>query len=371
MTNKTESLIKEIEKINSSLNGRRAPSLKLFISFDLIGSTSFKHSKDSRIHFAEAWYVFFKKFYINNPISLLKSYTKLLSKEIDFDTIENQQDLENFTLPYLWKNLGDEIIYVADIEDTKHIVYHIEAMQKAIIHHNSYNDIILKVKGAAWIAHFPVINSVIFDEVSHKIEKSKVRICNNKHIDFIGPTIDLGFRISKYSSQRKLVLSTALTYMLVKELIKDKNCENIFSFYFDGMQETKGVRDGSYPIVWIDNYQGHTPKAEKLYGVKKERCELQLLYSFVGDQMFLSDKNTTFPFVYSEMVDSYLNKEYINGDVKKIFKKFCFLYVSMVPNLYKTTNITKSNKLTNSKSGGEKFKQLMSDMDKLKQNPPN
>jgi len=41
----------------------------------------------------------------------------------------------------------------------------------------------------------------------------------------------------------------------------------VILFYFDDEEEAKGISNGAYTIIWIDNY--HSNDTEKLFGVEK------------------------------------------------------------------------------------------------------
>lgn len=363
----------KITKINEIINdfeGLRTPSLKLFMSFDLIGSTAFKHSHNAKTNFTEVWYEFFKKFYTEIPHYLAKEYKKLSSVDIDFSTITKDTNLSSFTLPYLWKNLGDEMIYVADISDTKHVIYHIEAIQKAIVSHNKNLDTELKIQGTAWIAGFPVINAIIFDNEVCDIKTSQTEIVTNKEIDFIGPTIDLGFRIGKFSSERKLVLSTSLVFLLLNEIKQDSQnkFQDIFTFYFDGLQNTKGIHNGEYPIIWIDNMNGNDSKEEKLYGIDKKPCEQELLLPYIEEYIITSNDNIAFPFIYEEMSKKIIKGLKTDQNIETSFDKFCELYIKNVPKIYGKRGKVKSDTLKGIDDSNETLNKITSEIENLNRN---
>ena len=57
-------------------------SLKLFISVDIINSTSYKHSYLKENYLSSRWVDDFKEFYKDFPISLQKQYLTLDNKEL-------------------------------------------------------------------------------------------------------------------------------------------------------------------------------------------------------------------------------------------------------------------------------------------------
>lgn len=79
--------------------------------------------------------------------------------------------------------------------------------------------------------------------------------------DFIGQSIDTGFRVGTEATARKLTLSVELAHMLSKvcvDLIAEPSLlptldSRDFKFYFDGRVALKGVLGGiPYPVIWLD-----------------------------------------------------------------------------------------------------------------------
>src|SRR3546814_20697194 len=67
------------------------------------------------------------------------------------------------------------------------------------------------------------------------------------HLDFIGPDLDLGFRLSKFARPARLLLSLDLVEML---LAADNRADVVL--YLVGREELQGVMFGSpYPIIWM------------------------------------------------------------------------------------------------------------------------
>jgi len=95
------------------------------------------------------------------------------------------------------------------------------------------------VKGTGWLAGFPVMNSVMpGDSVSH--------------FDFLGSSIDIGFRLSRFASPRKFIFSVELAYVLSAP---GKLIENGFRYH--GKEILKGVlANRPYPIFWLDCFVG-------------------------------------------------------------------------------------------------------------------
>ncbi len=82
---------------------------------------------------------------------------------------------------------------------------------------------------------------------------------NNIFFDYLGPSIDIGFRIGAYSSPRKLILSIEAAHILAryKDILVDQEISFKPTFYLENYIELKGVLGGAqYPIFWLDLLHG-------------------------------------------------------------------------------------------------------------------
>ncbi len=187
----------------------------LFLSVDIIGSTEYKNKSLSQYH----WLKFFKTFYEDFPIFFIRKI-----EELGPVTIK----------PTIWKSLGDEIIFQCEINNHQTAQTIVKAFSKAVFEYSSkISEKSVALKGAAWIAGFPVINAMI---------------SSNSDNDYIGPQIDIGFRISKFATEAKFIVSVELM------LILSKTNDIYFKFYLEEPQSLKGVlKNKPYPIIWIKN----------------------------------------------------------------------------------------------------------------------
>lgn len=142
----------------------------------------------------------------------------------------------------MWKANGDELIFVSELSNRWHceslINVFIEIIKKYDTNIRSRSDQKLGIKGTSWLAGFPVINHEVMIAFSKGDDKP----------DFIGPSIDIGFRLTKHSTTRKFVISVELAHLLC-----DSHDGSSLTFCSDGLHELKGVLSGvGYPIIWID-----------------------------------------------------------------------------------------------------------------------
>jgi hypothetical protein len=214
------------------------PKLKLFMSVDIVGSTHFKQKE--RKGPSQSW--------LNLFISFFTEFPGLLNSEI--------VGLDSSLPPVrLWKALGDELIFTVELKKRASAVCYIKALisalQKAV--HHWHTDPVeparreLHLKGAAWLVGFPVGNVEIPLVSSSTKEDEGAGTCNDNR-DYIGPLVDMGFRLKEYASSRRLVISADLAYlMLVSGIGGD------MALFYEGEFPLKGVLSGKpYPVIWID-----------------------------------------------------------------------------------------------------------------------
>ena len=198
--------------------------LRLFLSVDIAGSTAFKSSRPSEV---QPWLPTLYRFFSEFPIQLANLYQS------------------NEPSPRLWKTLGDEIVFVIEITDHRQVSNHLCRFRDAI---SSYREVVkdadkkLDLKGAAWLAGFPVGNTML--TLRHGAGNKQ------EMEDFVGPSIDCGFRLSKHASPRKLMISVETA--LVVSGTGHKNHDKPAVHAARG-EELKGILGGRpYPKLWIE-----------------------------------------------------------------------------------------------------------------------
>lgn len=251
------------------------PRLRLFLSADIVNSTAFKQRSESEDDLPHPWLSTYNDFFYSIQNDLAFEYEKLREqKEIEESLIGH--------CPRFWKAAGDEIILVQHITQPDQPYIAISLFLKVI------NRIRKNVRGAgtgldvkltAWLAGFPINNAefVIGSDrnedftgsddydYSHYVYLEKhydneldetIQFAEN--LDFIGPQMDLGFRLASLATPRKLIMSIDLAWMLAKTALeKTGQMAEYFDirqrFKFDGTQSLKGVLSGiPYPIFWFD-----------------------------------------------------------------------------------------------------------------------
>ena len=214
-----------------------APQLRLFLSVDVVGSTAFKHRKalDGE---SKPWLKFIHGFYTGFPEMCWRRVTEVQAEAPPKTLLAK---------PYLWKALGDELIFSVPLQHPAYARHYLQAFRLALVEAIEHwtrgeKPLPISFKGTAWLAGFPVFNSAVPLDVDKPLSPE------SENFDFVGPLIDIGFRLSKFASARKFVISADLAW-----LITTQGDTADLRFHYDGREALKGVlNDRPYPIFWID-----------------------------------------------------------------------------------------------------------------------
>ncbi|MGS1053165.1 hypothetical protein ACVCIC_30875 [Burkholderia glumae] len=327
------------------------PKLRLFMSVDITGSTQFKqllsHSphKGAASHKeegeegapSEPWLSPILEFY-EQISAVFEDQWKAVAKHAS----EEPHEWVVGDRPTVWKAVGDELIFTKILTDHRQAYLSVLAWLRTI---HAYRQRIkehsagLDLKCAAWIAGFPINNAeVILDHQSssgltgcddgdyifgnlarlHSANSgpqpssgsSSARSATGIR-DFIGPSIDTGFRVASVASPRRFVLAADLAFMLSHTTgnLPSSWTFDKLEFYYEGRKDLKGVTNGTpYPIFWVnavppdplmeieDRIEGREPTAASEV---KTFCERFL------------EKNK----------DTHVMKPFINGDSDGLFKR--------------------------------------------------
>ncbi len=267
------------------------PSLRLFFSVDLVGSTALKNRHDS-FGSKPYWVTLIKGFYTDFQDDFRKS----------------EPELELRIIP--WKLLGDEILFFLEIVTQNDIKKSIKAFSNTLRNFKpKLEDLVVKtlqgskhgypkinIKGTAWLAGFPNINTSFSLPMSKELPEV---------IDFLGPSMDTGFRLTRHATPNRLVVSIELAHMLADTDSKTK-------LYFDGEHELKGVLSGvPYPVFWIHVEDNLSNSRMKLSGQKHRPPESVLKYVHEYVKRIGDDKLLCLPYLtgndsYGKMPESHI-----------------------------------------------------------------
>lgn len=264
------------------------PKLKLFLSVDVVGSTAFKQAQPhfSRQRLSSSggpsnWLMFLSSFYkeFGNRLRLQ------LGQRLEVAGISEPAQVDaKVGTPHLWKALGDELVFVLELKLESHLPIILDAFRHAI---NEEIDNVkagehplpISLKGSAWVAGFPVCNAEIPMIADPQDGDKNGRVVD---YDYAGPSMDIGFRISKFASPHRLVVSAEVAYLLTKP---NSGGEIIHHLHLEDPVELKGVLGGDeYPLFWIDCFKdidrtnwlkhvdhcSHTAEQERYYSKMEE-----------------------------------------------------------------------------------------------------
>lgn len=227
--------------------------LRIFLSVDVSGSTAFKFSNDLASSEGigskgtrAGWFAVIRKFYE--------------SFHATFQSCARSMRSTPRIIPELWKVLGDELIYSAVVTDKHDAAIIVQSFIDAI--HRTRPVVrgfstSLDLKGCAWLADFPARNAEIDLDGLHdrySEQESSEQLANESARgvkDYIGPSMDTGFRIAKAASRQRMPLTVELAMVLAAAENETRNYP--FCFGYDGREDLKGVLAGeAYPIIWLD-----------------------------------------------------------------------------------------------------------------------
>lgn len=257
------------------------PRIRLFFSVDLAGSTAFKQSRS-------AWLPALVNFYRDFDQIIHAQYRAF-----------RQRSNAHIAPPEFWKSNGDELLYTCDLVTRAQAMDAIHIWLGALSAYRCDLATLtedLDVKSTAWVALFPAPNSEVFfrrggaqfrsdgadDAVLLQAEMRdqwyESPLARHDIIrDFVGPSIDTGFRLTSWSSPRRLVLSADLAFLLTSSYA---TVEEPLPLHFSGAQKLRGViGDQPYPMIWLP--VGAGARADILdEGIGRHLTDPELLRSF-------------------------------------------------------------------------------------------
>ena len=255
--------------------------LRLFFSADIVGSTAFKQKPEgvggSRPGADPTWFSTVLSFYHQAEKSFNEHWNNYQK------AIGSSEDVAHWfgPAPDVWKTVGDEVLFTKRTEHPMQALMAIHAWCQTLsdLRQQLRSKYGLDVKSCVWLADFPLKNQEVVlghskpngeDDFAHlnreALKAFYISDGANKKLllrDFIGPSIDTGFRLGAFASPRKLIISLELAHLLATEQAhaesnggwhsRGPSAIKKFSFRYDGKHQLKGVLAGSpYPVFWID-----------------------------------------------------------------------------------------------------------------------
>lgn len=294
------------------------PKQLLFIGADIVGSTSLKQTmiqttEGTALDANTKWFDLIQEFYIR--------LSELFLHEADPLDAEAPH-LRSLKLPKVWKTVGDEVLFWTEVTDSRQLPHIVNAWRRAICRlreelRERYALPALDFKCTAWMAHFPWRNKMIFSSPTGMfaqredyVERTNLHIMYRYFsprglpadvvLDFVGPGIDLGFRLATTATLRRFTISNDVAYMLARAAV-DGGVEHGLRIHYEGLRTFKGVHGGSeYPLFWIDMSDGGSIEDYDSELRAKQPCRDEDIVTFI-DTFYGERRNYVYaPFIVSE-----------------------------------------------------------------------
>lgn len=335
----TETLFGQSDKLPVFLK----PTLKLFLSVDLIGSTALKQKKSIKLvteksppnvrpeqdhdenngspNFRSRWghtfNLIYRKFVkpFNNEIPseipeqnkdepkrcsssswvdiILFFFSAINESFINFNYLENPKRTTNSSFPKFpsspafFKGNGDEAVFELDLLSANQAYYAIQTFIMAGRRvRNEIQSHGLDLKLNAWTAFFPTVNSRIalpsfqapatlqIPDIKDRLLLENIlnlemahRKTNMTGLDYVGPSMDTGFRLSTLATSRRMPISIELAHILANTHDKGRSQfgGEELRVFFSGRRDLKGVLAGEgYPHFWLDSWNHQDNEIIKL-----------------------------------------------------------------------------------------------------------
>lgn len=229
--------------------GRSQSRSVLFLSADLVGSTHHKSESD--------WQVSFLNFYLAFPQHVGSARKELGAQNLVFD---------------LWKAIGDEIVYMVTVCSEREVAQAILVWLHAMSTCESeiLMDKGLSLKGSSFVATLPGPDSEVAirrspdpaGSVASVISQNDAALRGKRsytqfQYDYMGPSIDIGFRLAALATNRHFTLSVEVARALSFDMhLLDATPTGetpVEGLVFFGSHSLKGVWKGrEYPVFAID-----------------------------------------------------------------------------------------------------------------------
>ncbi|WP_445163702.1 hypothetical protein ACTXG5_11105 [Mycobacterium sp. Dal123C01] len=230
---------------------------RLFLSCDLVGSTSHKQSAGK----TDIWIPDFLRFYYDFPARVR----------------ENLDRPEIAARLAFWKAIGDELLFTIDIKHESEVFYVVTAWVAAmaqyeaeLIAKNSEENSAknkMKMKGGAFIATFPHPDYVVvvptfpmeLDSERDVVVRNEAMKRDDRSedgpqlIDYLGPSIDTGFRVTATCTQRYFTLSLEVAWAMSYHRLHHDRENTMPGLLLLAETQMKGVWNGrEYPVFALD-----------------------------------------------------------------------------------------------------------------------
>lgn len=218
---------------------------RLVLSCDLVGSTRRKQGGSD----SNDWINVFLQFY--------RLFPSLFQAALD------SRSPGHGLRPRLWKAVGDELVFICDVVSETDIYVLVDAWLVAMNDYEREEASGLTTKGGAFVATFPSPDREV--RIARALDASRDTMAaaevDNEHAllsdesgrleDFLGPSIDTGFRVMSRATHRYFTLTVEVAWAYAAYLLSKDTSSDALRLH----EETplKGVwKDREYPIFAVD-----------------------------------------------------------------------------------------------------------------------
>ena len=261
---------------------------RLFLSADLVGSTARKQTN------LDEWLADLLGFYQQFPVMVEENFTEAR----DGYSVELDGEVPR---PELWKAVGDELIFSCVIRNEHHVHLAVKGFVAALAQWSGRvltKKEALPLKGGAWLATFPLPDRAVAVISNTRalptqlFDPDRAPEHNNRNLltaieadqytkviwmDFVGPSMDTGFRVIANATPRRFMLSLEAAWLYAEAAGSSADGE----LFLEGEIQMKGVWGGrGYPLFWLDTKHQHSgqPMLDQILGTKPSSpalvCEL-------------------------------------------------------------------------------------------------
>ncbi|NCF64207.1 MAG: hypothetical protein GWP58_15260 [Gammaproteobacteria bacterium] len=203
------------------------PSVVMFMSVDLAGSTAFK-SQAQGDGGNPVWLEAFEAFFREVPLIMMGQIAAAFAMEDEVPHVG------------VWKVIGDEIIFMAHPKTPVEAQLITVAFYRTVVNYDRkiFERWPLRVKGCCWAVQVTHRNREI------EIPEMLGRDADGAYVDYLGPDVDAGFRLASCAGRGQLIVSSNLVQLLASQ----EDPAGI-QFHYIGRKVLKGVYSGRpYPL---------------------------------------------------------------------------------------------------------------------------
>ncbi|WP_235595223.1 hypothetical protein [Leptospira noguchii] len=292
----------------------------IILSVDITGSTKLKNEADTsekRI----AWMNLFSTFATDFTAHFIAKLR-----------------LKNCEEAHLLKSLGDELVFYYKLIHSNKVTSVLDSFDDAVYdYYNNNQSHGIGFKCSSWLVGTPVANLKITN--------------NNQVIDFVGPSMDIGFRISKYSSHNRFIVSLDLAYLIAK------NDKRKRIFYY-GKEILKGVlQNKEYPIFYLESLHvnAHEENDPMAKYTEKNHVEINDLCEY-AERFMTENPLIFFPFIID-------NQQIQFGDIPHDYPG---IYKKVITEIYRKDPTLQVDKDSTSENQNAFFNQVSKILDTYK-----